>query len=406
MSKKNHIYVISCGIAAALTEPVREIIDNVTVLAGGRRLLAIFAGKHHQQIVIGANAVDTIKALIKLAATEDVAILASGDALFHGIAGTLEKLVAPEFYTIIPNITAFQALCAKLKQPWSEFKLFSIHGKNGVVSWRKFLAAEQAVIYCDNCLPASALSAELIKQYPATALRPAVSCANLGMDDEVITHGTLQELAELKTAGLSMLLLLKPNSVVEQPALPLGLDDRHYEHENSLITHPETRAVIISKLRLRGGVMWDLGAGSGSVGIEAAGLRPNLKVYAVEKSLERVEDIISNTVAEGLDNHYAVAGDILTQLEQLPKPDVVFIGGGGKDIKAIVEHTFRRLRSGGRIVVSAVTLETVAALGALLKGQLSEVVTVGIARSKMAGSLTMMKAENQITIFTYEKDEG
>ncbi len=198
-------------------------------------------------------------------------------------------------------------------------------------------------------------------------------------------------------------MLLKPTGRTQEPVLPLGLDDAIYAHENGLITHPETRAVIIAKLGLRGGVMWDLGAGSGSVGIECAGMCRNLAVYAVEQSPARVEQIISNVAAEGLDNHHTITGDILVKLDQLPEPDVVFIGGGGKNIQAIIRRAFDCLHIGGRIVVSAVTLETVAALNSVLKDELREVISVGIARSKAAGSLTLMKSENQITIFTYIK---
>ena len=404
MSTKTMIYVISCGVdCASVTDGAKQIISKAPVIAGGKRLLKMFAGDNHEQVVIGAHAVDTVKELVIRATQQDIAILASGDALFHGIAGTLAKLTGPENYTIIPNITAFQALCAKVKQSWSDCELFSIHGGNGIVPWRRILSSEQAVIYCDNRTPAHALAAELLSKYPASSARSAISGANLGLDDEVIYHGSLQEISTKETAGLSILMLLKPENAQMQPPLSLGLDDDTYEHENNLITHPETRAVILSKLRLRGGIMWDLGAGSGSVGLEAAGMCRQLDVYAVEKSPDRVSHIISNAASEGLSNHNTVSGNILEQLDALPNPDVVFIGGGGKDIKEIIRKAYDRLSENGRIVASAVTLETVATLQSVLDEHLTEVVSIGVSRSKQAGSLTMMKAENQITIFTYTK---
>lgn len=395
------IYVISCGIANnSVTEETKTIINKVPVVAGGKRLLEMFADDSHEQIIIGAHALDTVKDIVKRSEREDIAVLASGDALFHGIAGTIAK--ETDKYTVIPNITAFQALCAKLKQSWSDFELFSIHGSKAVVPWRKILSAGQVIIYCDNCLPAHAVAAKLIVKYPAASARKAVSCADLGMENESINSGTLKELSEQDTAGLSILMLLSSDSNM-LPALPLGLDDSHYEHEKHLITHPETRAVILSKLRLRGGVMWDIGAGSGSVGIEAAGICKGLTVYAVEKSPDRVKNIIDNEEAEGLGNHHTISGNILEKLASLPDPDIVFIGGGGKDIKEIVSGAFERLNEKGRIVVSAVTLETITSLNSMFKESLAEVVSVGISRSKAAGNLTMMKAENQITIFTYIK---
>ncbi len=400
------IYVISCGISStSVSEDTKKIIATVPIIAGGKRLLDMFANDSHEQIIIGAHALETVKNIITRSKNQDIAILASGDALFHGIAGTLDKEVDNSEYVVIPNITAFQALCAKLKQNWSGFELFSIHGCNAVVPWRKMLSAKQAIIYCDNKMPAHAVAAKFIEKYPGASARKAVTCTDLGMDNEIIHSGTLKELANLETAGLSILMLKNPVFSTRLPFLSLGLEDSHYEHEKNLITHPETRAVILSKLRLRGGVMWDLGAGSGSVGIEAAGLCKDLNVYALEKSPERVKNIIDNEEAEGLGNHHTVSGNILEKLDSLPDPDIVFIGGGGKDIKGIVNAAFKRLNEKGRIIVSAVTLETVASLNSVLKEKVEEVVSVGISRSKSAGSLTMMKAENQITIFTYIKGE-
>lgn len=397
------IYVISCGISSqSITEEAKGIINNVPIIAGGKRLLDMFANDSHEQMIIGAHAMDTVKSIVARSENRDIAVLASGDALFHGIAGTLAR--ETDKYTVIPNITAFQALCAKVKQSWSDFELFSIHGSNALVPWRKILSAEQAIIYCDNKLPAHATASKLIEKFPSAARREAVTCENLGMENESIHKGTLRELSKLETAGLSILMLLNPEPNMF-PSFPLGLDDDHYEHENNLITHPETRAVIISKLHLHGGVMWDLGAGSGSVGLEAAGIRKDLTVYALEKSPERVENIINNAKSEGLGNHHTISGNILEKIDSIPDPDFVFIGGGGKDIKKIITNAFERLSENGRMVASAVTLETISSLNSVLEKHLEEVVSIAVSRSKSAGSLTMMKAENQITIFTYTKGE-
>lgn len=401
------IHVIGCGVSSdSLPESAKIALSDADIVAGGKRLLDVFAENKQTQIIIGANLSDTLKQLVKDSEMRNVAILASGDALFHGIAATLARFADPEQFTIHPNITAFQAICAQLKQPWSDAELFSAHGGNGALPWRRILAAKMAIVYCDDKLPASAVAARLAEKFSEASDTPAATCANLGMEDEVIHRGTLCELAKLATPGLSILVTLPSPGFSSHPPLPLGLEDGHYEHEKNLITHPETRAVILTKLGLRPGVMWDLGAGSGSVGIEAAGLCANLAVHAVEKSPERISHIKANAEFEGLSNHHAHVGNALEIMNSLPDPDIVFIGGGGKEIAEIIETTFKRLNPGGRIVASAVTLETVATLSSVLKKYLSEVVSLSVSRSKSVGDLTMMKSENQITIFTFAFPEA
>jgi len=404
MKIKKHIYVISCGISpSSLSEDAMKIISTATVISGGKRLLGIFAKDSQKQIVIASNALETLQELIELSNNNNVVILASGDALFHGIGNTLGTMIDNESYTIIPNITAFQELCARLKLPWSDFQLFSIHGKNGVVPWRSLLSSEKSIIYCDNKMSASGLAKKLIAKHSHTSQRIGVSCANLGMENEVIHHGTLEELSSIKLDGLSILMLLGVNRAKVSPVLPLGLSDDHYKHESNLITHPEVRTIILSKLALRGGVMWDLGAGSGSVGLEAAGMCGNLDIYAVEKSKNRVNDIICNEANEGIENHHVVLGNILEEISRLPKPDIIFIGGGGKDIEEIAEKAFKNLNKGGRMVISAVTLETISSINSILNNHVKEVLSIGVSRSKSVGNLTMMKPENPIHIFVFEK---
>ena len=234
-------------------------------------------------------------------------MLASGDALFHGIAGTFSNIMQPGSYTIIPNITNFQYFFAKLGLPWSETRLFSIHGSRPL-RWREILGCESAMIYCDYRRNFAKVAAELIEKWPDAATRRAAAGICLGMDKEKIISASLAELAENKAEGISLLAVFPPDKS-SLPPLPLGLDDDYYTHENNLITHPEIRAVVLSKLRLRGGVMWDIGAGSGSVGIEAAGLCPELEVFAVEKVPARLEHIRKNISAEGLGNISAVEGE-------------------------------------------------------------------------------------------------
>ena len=405
MSEKNNITVIGCGVGSDNLPPeALKVLAAADVIVGGRRLLADFAEEYScEKVVLGADAKDVVRRLVAEDKGRKIAILASGDALFFGIAGTLSRSAEPGSFSVIPNITAFQYFCAKIAEPWSDYSLFTIHGRKEPVPWHQILSAKCAIIYCDRRMSADKLAAHLIEMFPEALGRPAAACADLGMDSEVIRKGTLGEIAKFSFSGLSILMLKSDEKINSYPPLRLGLPDEQYAHERNLITHPEVRAVALSKLSLRGGVLWDLGACSGSVGIEAAGLIDTLSVYAVEKNSARIADIEKNAKFAGVQNFNILESDIISALPELPDPDSVFIGGGGKDIKEIAEATFARVNSGGCMVVSAVTLDTVAILQGILQDALEEVVSLSVSRSKNVADLTMMKAENTIYLFVFRK---
>ena len=404
MKNSGHVYIIGCGISPDdFPEAGKDILNRVSVVVGGKRLLELFAPKDKELITIASDAVKLAGNIATRAKHEEIAVLASGDSLFHGIAATLSKVLTPETYSVIPNITSFQYLFAKLGISWSNARLFSIHGGK-IIPWRRILSRSLAVVYCDHTCNFAQTAAELIRIWPPASSRRAVAGVKLGTKDERIIRGTLLELSQKDIPGISMLAFQETDSAYPAPPLPLGLEDENYEHENNMITHPETRAVIVSKLRLHGGIMWDIGAGSGSVGIEAAGICPELEVYSIEKSPERSSQLQKNIASEGLDSITAFTGNVLELIDTLPDPDTVFIGGGGTDIGKIIETVFARLQPGGRIVASAVTLETIAAVSSLLPDNRKEVVTISVSRSRQLPCSTLMKAENPITIFTFEKE--
>ena len=217
-------------------------------------------------------------------------------------------------------------------------------------------------------------------------------------------RGTLSEIAEdpAASASLSVLALLPDTSA--RPVLPLGLPDETYEHHRNMITHPEIRAVVLSKLKLTPGVLWDLGAGSGSVGIEAAGLCPELQVFSIEKDPGRVEQIEANVAREGLSNIRVLSGRAEELIGDLPVPDRIFVGGGGRDL---LERAFERLAPGGILVMTGVMLETIALMSRSLPDFRREFLTLQVSRSEeiLPGG-SMLRAENPITIGVWKKESA
>ncbi len=376
----------------------REVWSRAEVIAGGKRLLAMLPEDcSAEKIELGKAAHEQALELAELARDKKVVVLASGDPLYYGIGGTLSSIVAPENLRIHPGITAFQMLFAELKQPWEKAELFSIHGKDALLPWRRILRAELAAVYGDARRPASVIAAELLAHFPEAAERPAAIGIDLGMSGKQIFTGTLMEMAEIEAGALSVLALLPEAGPM--PECPLGLPDHEYRHQANMITHPEVRAIVLSKLRLRSGIMWDLGAGSGSVGLEAAGMCPGLTVYSVEKNAERIADIQVNIEREKIGNICLCSGNIGDVLDELPPPDRIFIGGGAANL----ERAFECLKPGGILVATGVLVNTVAKLAGALSEYRRELININISRAGELGGQSIWRAENPITVAVYEK---
>ena len=395
--------IIGCGAGLdCLAQKAFDAALSSEVLAGGERLLRLFPDFKGERIAIGANAVSGAVKLLELAKTKRVSVLASGDPLLHGIGGTFARLNPGVAVSVIPNVSAMQSFCSKLLIPWDEVRLFSIHGSN-FIQWREMLSSGFAVVYCDLSKDASRLASLLVETFPAASGRPAAIASDLGLDSESIHNGTLAGLAKMECGALSMLALLPSGNGLFDDGLSLGMPDSCFSCEGRMMTHPELRAIAISKLRLGAGVMWDVGAGSGSVGIESSLLVPGLKVFSIEKDLGRIADIKSNADKFGASSIMIVTGKAPDALRDLPRPRSVFIGGGGSGIADILTASWDALLPGGTIVAVAALLETKAALTSFKPETCCEVVSIAVSRSSQLLDSRLMKAENPSDLFVFRK---
>ncbi|UDQ98723.1 precorrin-6y C5,15-methyltransferase (decarboxylating) subunit CbiE [Lentisphaerota bacterium WC36G] len=428
--EKNKVYIIGCGSCGdenldndSLSHYACSVIDNATVILSSKRILRsleindiLKQSKNKKKLILlQKNITETLEKWLsnENIANENIVILGSGDVLFNGIANSVLKLIDSTKIAVIPNITAFQDLCAKVNFDWSNAQLISIHGvDNEQIPWLNILDGNAKIIYCDNKCTASDFAEKLIENYPAAASRNAIAAENLGLINQKIVITNIANVAKERLSGLSIMLLAEEHNSQHKTVLPLGIDDKEFFYQNNLITHNEVRAVAISKLNLKlYNTMWDLGAGSGSVGIEAKLLCQNkLKLFLVEKNSERCRNIKNNIYKFGanFDNEAKILNsDILECIDKLPTPDSVYIGGGGKDVVEIIEKTFEKLAANGTIVVATVTIESMARVATTLSNCLVEVVALNIAKNKKIGigesSLNMMKALNPIHLFVFKK---
>ncbi len=336
----------------------QKIIAEAEVLVGGRRHLENFKEFKGPKIFLESPLEEGLEKIKKFL-TRKIVVLASGDPLFFGIGKRLLSLFPFEELRFHPSPTAFQLAFARAKIPWEEAKIISLHGR---ASWRNLhleISPFQHVAFLTDHLntPARIASYLLGKGIRAQA----IVCENLALPEEKLSYLSLEEVAQRDFSPLNILILEK----TPQPRrLIFGLPEEEFVKEKGLITKDFLRALIVAALSpFKEAIVWDLGAGSGAVGLELASLCFKGEAYLVEKSPQRVELIRKNLKRFRLDNVILVPKPIEEALEELPSPDLVFIGGGFKALYPKADLFKNKLKASTRICATFVCLEN------LLKAQ-------------------------------------
>ncbi len=356
------VTVVGTGVGLEdLTEAHREAIEAAEVLVGGKRQLAVFAKQSERTWVLGTNPAKTLETVKQEAGGKRVVIMASGDPLFFGIGNLAVKVFGPENVSFLPNVTALQKTFARLKLPWNGVRAISVHGRKPMEFFSALADPGCIAIYTDPKNRPDRL-ARLLLEF-GMANRKVAVVEEIGSEEEQCWETDLVTAAEKQFAPLNVMVLYPLEE--QQGTIRFGLKDELFRKEKSLITKKEARALILAELQLKeDAVMWDVGAGSGSVGIEAVRIVPGLRVYAVEREKGRLEMIRENSQQLGGFGLRPVLGEAPGALQDLPDPDRVFIGGSGGSLRDILEVVEKRLQPEGRVVVSVVTPET---LGRALK---------------------------------------
>ncbi|MBI4797749.1 MAG: precorrin-6y C5,15-methyltransferase (decarboxylating) subunit CbiE [Desulfarculus sp.] len=378
-------------------------IEQAQVLAGGRRLLDMFPQHLGQRLVLEGRLESWLRELARLAQDQRVAVLASGDPGFFGIAQRLTERLGPEALVIHPNVTSVQAAFARLKEPWQDVRVVSLHGR-GLSGLLPALAGRERVAVLTDPQNTPAAIARLLLERGQAGWRLWV-LEDLGGPQERVGEYTLEQAAGAKFSPLNLVVLKR----LAWPApLRLGLPEEAFEHQAGLITKAEVRAVALAKLELGPGLtLWDLGAGCGSLGLEASLLLPGGSIVAVERAPERVAMIEANRRRFGVATLEVVRAELPQGLQDLAGPDRVFIGGGGAALGDIIKAALERLAPGGVVVVAAVRLEALeSARAALAQGGLEvEVTQVQVSRGAPLGGGSFLKALNPVWLIKGRRRE-
>jgi len=306
---------------------------------------------------------DAVAAIKKRLLTMDVAVIASGDPLFFGIGKMLIKEFGMEQVEPVPAVSYMQEAFARFKEPWEDTTFISLHGRETESISSMILPHKKIFMFTDNKNSPSSIASSLIKE-GVTGYTSFIA-ENLGTPEEKLSSGSLKEIAESSFSSLSVMILKHEQAQMTSALINenylLGLREDEIIHSRGLITKNEVRAAVLHRLRLpnkAGAVLWDIGAGSGSVSIEAARICPALSVYAVEKNSAELENIRTNIKRFVINNISVTAGEAPDCLTSLPAPDRVFIGGSGGNLREILEDVSIKLKPGGILIVNAVTERT------------------------------------------------
>ena len=405
--------------AASLSAAALAHLRQAEWVIGGTRTLQLLAG----HIAPGAVQRDLTGALSQVPewisaaqqAGERCVVLATGDPLCHGIAAYLASRLCIEALEVLPNLSTIQLACARLGLPWQDMKITSIHSRDagewvegadprhGLYALRQDLQRHDrlAVLTSPANTPAR-VARMLLAEGLGDVFQLAVAERLCQSEEKVLTNLSAPQAAQMQFADPNVLLLWR-HAPRPRPVL-LGRPDASYaqrQPDKGLITKNEVRAVSLARLQLRAdSVVWDIGAGSGSVGLEAAQLCSEGHVYAVEKNEADTAIIQANRRAMGLGNYTLVHAKAPDGLAAWPAPDAVFVGGSGGELAELIALILARLKPGGTLVMNFVTLENLATATAALTaaGATWDVLQLQAARSKPILHMHRMAAENPVWI--------
>jgi precorrin-6Y C5,15-methyltransferase (decarboxylating) len=442
----NKLYVIGIGYKP-IDKKVREIILKSGVILASNRLFEVFkeydefeAVKDKIKVINNVN--ETIN-FIRAQMTDDriqsekqskkisskkslssvlcslssgIVLLASGDPMFFGIGRRAVKEFGKHMVEILPDLSSIQLAFSRIKEPWDDAFLMSLHGgpdpekrrrlpyeigdipsllqkhnKIAILTDKENNPTKIAEVLCAQC---STLNAQLV----------IYVCERLGYQDEKITEGSPEEIAGMTFSEPNVVIIQKTDDRTQKTDIVFGLKEEEIAHSRGLITKDEVRAVTIHKLRLpQKGVFWDIGAGSGSVSIEVARLYPELKVFAVEKDMEQADHIEENKIRFNAANIEIIKGEAPDVLNGLPLPERVFIGGSGEKLKEIMDYIIKTQVK--FIVVNATTIETINDTVECFEnhGYNISISEISVSRTKTIGGKRHMSALNPIFIITGEQ---
>jgi len=376
LATAQRVYIVGIGDdgVTGLTSTARELIERADLLIGEEHTLVSVPESRAERLVAGRE-MQPLLDRIAASPGKRIVVLASGDPLFYGMARYLCDKLGKERFEVLPHVSSMQLAFARVKESWEEAFLTNLasHGLDRVLE--QVRSAEKVGLFTSEATPPSAVARALLSQ--GIDYFSAYVCENLGSPDERVTQGELSEIASLEFSPLNVMILVRKPHVPDRPPELIGKrlfgnpDESFLQSKpkRGLLTPAEIRVLALSELDLGpSSVVWDIGAGSGSVAIEAAQIAPSGTVYAIEMDLDDHQLIQANATRFAVKNLVPVLGRAPEAWADLPAPDAVFIGGSGRGMSRLAEAAFSRLKVGGRLVATMRSIDNLTETHQLFHG--------------------------------------
>jgi precorrin-6Y C5,15-methyltransferase (decarboxylating) len=384
-----------------LSSVARRLIGSAELVVGGARHLEL-AGDliRGRRLAWPSPMTDAFPEMQRFRG-RSVAVLASGDPFHYGVGNQIAEFVQAEEFICLPQPSAFSLAAARMGWPLQDVSLVTLHGRplQGIIR-RLHPGARILALSWDGATPARL--AELLNTHHMGRSRMTVLEA-MGGPRELIRHTTasgfnIGDIHPLNTIAIEV--IAEPEAAII-PMVP-GLDDDFFEHDGQL-TKREIRAVTLSSLQpLPGQLLWDIGLGAGSVAIEWLLQHPSLRAIGIEARSDRASRAARNAAALGVPELQIVEGQAPEVLAGLARPDAVFVGGGIMD-DGVFDAAWSTLKSGGRLVANAVSLETEARLADYFRHFGGDLVRLQVARADRMGTMSGWRPAMPVTQWRVRK---
>jgi len=370
--QKVHIIGIGDDGGEGLTSLARKLIDGADLVLGSDSVLGRVSGGKQRQSIAGS--LESLERQIQSHADCKLVILASGDPLFYGVARYLCDQMGKDRFEVVPHVSSMQLAFARVKESWDEAYLSNLATADLNLVVEKTRTAEKVGLFTtDDQSPAKVAQALLDRGIDYFSV---YVCENLGSPDERVTQGNLDDVARQQFAPLNVMILVRKPDVPDRPTAIAGgrlfgnPDEMFLQSKpkRGLITRAEVRVIALAELALQPqSTVWDVGAGSGAVAVEAAKLAHAGRVYAIEMDVQDYQLIVENAQRFGVTNLVPVLGAAPDAWSELPDPDAIFVGGTGRAVSEICNMAVQRLRTGGTLVANITSINHVAATHEVLR---------------------------------------
>lgn len=382
---------------AGLGKNALDALMNADVIFGGRRHLAFLEDTAEAEQISWPSPFDDAFPMIEAQRGRQVVVLASGDPMFFGMGASLSHHFSSEDMQIIPFPSSLSLAASRMAWPLQDVRIVSVHGRPFELLAPHILPGEKILLLSnDGTTPAQTaafLKATGFGQSHLTVFE------YLGGPKEKSISDSAEGWSDENCADLNVLAIeciISPDAVVFSPVS--GLPDHAFENDGQL-TKRDIRAVTLSRLQpLPNELLWDVGAGCGSVGIEWMRVHASCQTIAIEADATRQGIIERNARSLGVPGLWLVKGQAPEALKELEAPDAVFIGGGVTDV-GVIEACWAALKPGGRLVANAVTLQSEMRLFNWRQQHGGELVRLGIAQAGPLGTFDVWRQALPVTLY-------